>query len=341
MFEKDLVAVELGNEYIKVLVGSKNKVKCFGTIKTPEEAFVEDNIVNIQKLAKAISSFLKENKVKTDKVSFTVHGQDIVVRHMETPIMDRKGILKSIQWEVSQYLPEDGNNYYHDFEITDKINTKEKKVYKTMVVSVPKEKIDKYVALAEKLRLQLSAIDIASNNVSRAFRNVHKLKKEIESIGIIQIGLYNSNFTILEKGRLFIQRDVAFGIKNVADEMFPYGKTRPEESAKNFLSHFTFKGEDENTVVKGIKSQFDTLFYSFDKIIQFYATGKINKNLDMIYIIGEGTEISGIDNYVQNYFSTTVELADSAEEIGIKTKLPKDCSFRYYANNIGLLLRKE
>jgi type IV pilus assembly protein PilM len=341
MFKKDLVTVEFGNEYIKIVVGTKEKVKFFGTIKTPEESFVEDNIVNIQKLAKAVSSFLKSNDVKIDRISFTIQGQDIVVRHIETPILDRKGLLKAVQWELSQYLPEEGKNYYHDYEIIEKVSNKELKVFKIMVVSVPKEKIDKYVAVAEKLRLKLEAIDIASNNVSRAFREVHKIKKEIQSIGIIQIGLYNSNFTILNNGRLFIQRDVAFGIKNVADELYPFGKSRPEESARNFLDNFTLNGESENTVVSSIKAQFDTLFYSFDKIIQFYTTGKINKNLDMIYIIGEGTQISGIDNYVQNYYSATVELVESPEEIGIKTKLPTDCSFKYYVNNIGLLLRKE
>lgn len=341
MFDRDLVTVELGHEHIKVLAGTKDKVKCCGTIVTPEEAFVKDNIVNIQKLAKAISGFLKENNVKTKKISFTVQGQDIVVRHMEAPIMDSKGILKSLQWELAQYLPSEGQNYYTDYEITDKINTKEKKLYKVMVVSIPKEKVDKYVILANKLKMKLSAIDIAPNNVSRVFRNVHKFKKEIESIGVIQIGMYNSNFTILDKGSLFIEREIPFGIKDAAEVVYPFGKSKPEESAKNFFRVFSFYGEEESSVDTTVKSLFDDVFYSFDKIIQFYNTGKVNKHLDMIYIIGEGAEVKGIDNYVQSHFSSNVEIVETTQEIGIKTKLPKDCSFRYYVNNIGLLLRKE
>jgi type IV pilus assembly protein PilM len=341
MFERELVAVELGHEYIKILAGSKNKVKCCGTIKTPQEAFVEDNIVNIQKLAKTITGFLKENNLSTKRISFTVHGQDIVVRHIETPIMDSKGILKSLQWEIAQYLPGEGQDYYNDYEIIDKINTKEKKVYKIMVVSIPKKKVDLYVDLANKLGMNLSAIDISPNNVSRVFRNVHNLKKEIESIGVIQIGLYNSNFTILDKGRLFIERDVPFGIKNPAEIVFPFGTSKPEESAKNFLRVFNFYGEEESSIDTSVKALFDEIFYSFGKIIQYYTTGKVNKSLDMIYIIGEGTEIKGIDNYVQEHFSTNVEIVEAPEEIGIKTKLPKECSFKYYVNNIGLLLRKE
>jgi type IV pilus assembly protein PilM len=249
--------------------------------------------------------------------------------------------LKSLQWEIAQYLPSEGQNYYTDYEITDKINTKEKKVYKVMVVSIPKEKVDKYVILANKLKMKLSAIDIAPNNVSRVFRNVHKFKKEIESIGVIQIGMYNSNLTILDKDSLFIEREIPFGIKDAAEVVFPFGKSKPEESAKNFLRVFNFYGEEESSVDSTVKSLFDDVFYSFDKIIQFYNTGKVNKQLDMIYIIGEGAEIKGIDNYVQNHFSTNVEIVETSTEIGIKTKLPKDCSFRYHANNIGLLLRKE
>lgn len=341
MFEKELVAVELGHEFIKVLVGSKNKVKLCGRIETPEEAFDQDNIINIQKLSRVISEFMKNNNVRTKRISFTVQGQDIVVRHIEVPLMDNRGILKTLQWETAQYLPKEGKDYYMDYEILDKINTKEKKVYKVMVVSIPKEKADKYVALANKLRMNLDAIDIAPNNVSRVFRNVHKQKKEMESIGIIQIGTYNSNFTILDKGRLFIEREAPFGIKNAAEIVFPFGKARTEESVKNFIKVFNFYPEEESTVDFSVKSIFNENFYSFDKIIQFYTTGKTNKSLDMIYIIGEGAEIKGIDNYVQAYFKTNVEIVDNSNEIGIKTKLPKNFSLKYYVNNIGLLLRKE
>jgi type IV pilus assembly protein PilM len=342
MFNNDLVAVELGHEHIKILVGSRKKVKYCGAIKTPEEAFVNDNIVNSHKLSRAILAFLEENNIKTKRVSFTVHGQDIVVRHMETPIMDTRDIIKSLQWELSQYLPEEGKDYYNDYEIVDKINTPDKKAYKVMVASISKEKVDKYVGLSKKLKMKLSAIDIAPNNISRVFRNAHKLKTGMESVGIMNIGLYSSNFTILSSGNLFIQRDIPFGIKNVSDVVFPYSADKPEESIKNFLRVFSFISENEdNSVNDSVKFIFREAFYNFDKLIQFYTTGRINKFLDMIYIIGEGAEIKGIDSYVQAYFSTNAEIVESAKEIGIKTVLPKDFRFRYYINNLGLLFRKE
>lgn len=342
MFDKSLITIEVANKDIKILAGNKNRIKCFGAIKTPEEAFVDDKIVNVQQIAKSISAFLRHNGIGIKDVSFAVQGQDIVIRHMETPIMDRKGIMKTLQWEVSQYLPDAGENYYFDYEITDKINSKEKRAYKVMVVSVPKVKIDSYIELAKKLKLNLSAIDIAPNNVCRVFRNVHKLKDDIESIGVMQIGTFSSTFTVIDNGKLFIEREVPFGINTVSSTVQSEDNASPaQDIAATLLSDFNLYNNDGNEFYNSVKSRFESVLSTFDMVIQFYTTGKAKKTLDMIYIIGEGADIKGLDTYVHNKFSTPVEIADDLREIGIKMKLPKEFKFKDYVNTLGLQLRKE
>jgi type IV pilus assembly protein PilM len=341
MFEKNLITIEIGDKDIKILAGNKNRIKCFGAVKTPEDSFMDDKIVDVQKLARAISDFLKEKRLGIKEVSFAIQGQDIVIRHMETPVMDRKGIRSSLEWEVSQFLPDGGKDYYFDFEITDKISTKEKRMYKVMVVSVPKDKIEKYMELAQKLKLNLAAIDIAPNNVCRVFKNVHKRKKDVESIGVMHVGINSSTFTILDKGKLFIEREVPFGVNNAAREI-SYDESLSMDIAVNqFVQEFSFLKADEDRIFKRVSSRFDSVFSTFETIIQFYTTGRSKKSLDMIYIIGEGAEIKGIDTYIRNYFNTASEIAEANSELGVTMKLPKDYNFKRYVNSMGLLLRKE
>jgi type IV pilus assembly protein PilM len=341
MFSRSLITVEIGARDIKILVGNKNVVKYFGTIKTPSGAFAEDKIINVKAIAKVLSAFLKEKGIKSKDISFAVQGQDVIIRHMETPIMDNQGIWDTLQWEVSQFLPDGGQDYYSDYEITDKIITKEKRVYKVLSVSVPKDKIDRYIKLAQKLQFKLVAIDIAPNNVSRVFRNVHKRRKEVKSIGVIYIGNDSSNFTILDHGKLFIEREVPFGIDNCAREISNEDNLSSEVLSAQFISEFSFDKVNENETFERIGSRFDTMFSAFQSIIQFYATGMANKTLDLIYVIGEGANIKDIDEYISSFFDTPAEVINSSFEIGMNIKLPMDCDIKRYVNTLGLLLRKE
>ena len=123
------LAIDIGSSYIKLLLGNKQKIKQCGLIKTPENSVVDDNIVKLDAISEVIKNFFRENNIKPSDVSFALHGQDIVIRHIEIPIMNPKTIIKTVEWEINQYLPENGRNHYIDYEIIEKINTKDKKFH--------------------------------------------------------------------------------------------------------------------------------------------------------------------------------------------------------------------
>jgi type IV pilus assembly protein PilM len=342
MFSKDSLAVDIGSSYTKVLVGDKSKVKLCGLIKTPERSVVDDNLINTEEIKNAINSFLSENKVKPSDISFALHGQDIVIRHVEVPLMDPKGLSKSVEWEISQYLPENGTNYYIDYEIVNKTNTKEKKAYNLMVVAAPKGKINKYAELAYDLGLKLKSIDIAANCAGRVFRQSSKSEDETTGTGIIDIGYRNSNIIILDKGRLYIEREVPFGVKNAVMEISRRLSIDEQEAYAYLFQKFDFdRIRQDNEVEKGIQFLFDNALSSFEKVVQFYTTGRAGKKLDKIYLMGGGCEIPGIVNYVTDYFGSKVLVADSPSKISLKSKFPASFDLKVYVNALGLLLRKE
>jgi type IV pilus assembly protein PilM len=341
MLEKNMINIEIGISDIKILIGNKKIISNFRIIDTPKEAFIDDKIINVNMIAMSISEFLKKNNIKTKNVSFAIKGQDIVVRHIEIPIMDHDGIWEAVQWEVAQYLPEGGENYYSDYEIEEKINTKEKKVYKLMIVSVPKEKIDKYVELVDIMKLRLTAIDIVSNNICRVFRKVFNNKEQLDSIGVINLGLNSSSITILKNGRLFIEREVPFGIMNAATVFNDNIEMNKKNGVVEFLRDYNLDRKSENIIASNIDSLFNDMFLIFDRVIQFFSTGRAQKSLDMIYIIGEGAEIKGISNYVGNYFATKCEIINLPKQVLIDTEFPGECKFGCYINTLGLMLRKE
>lgn len=342
MITKESLAVDIGSSYTKVLVGDNQKIRFCGLIRTPEKSLIDDNIINVDAVKNAIQGFLHENSAKPEEISFAIHGHDIVIRHIEIPLMDEKEIKKSVDWEITQFLPENGTNYYIDYEVLNRVNTKEKKACSVLIVAAPKGKINKYAELASSLGLKLKTIDIAANCVSRVFRQITKDNTAGESTGIIDLGHSSSNIIILDNGKLFMEREVTFGIRKlIAEVSRKLGED--EQSTYSYLfQKFNFGYIDnENEIEKNIQNLFENALSTFDKVIQFYTSGKSEKKLDRIYLIGGGCQIPGIGNYIKNYFGSPVYIVNSPSKISLKIKVPVGFDFRVYVNTLGLLLRKE
>lgn len=341
MYLKATLAVDIGSIYTKVVIRKNNKIKLSGLIRTPEKSMVDNNIIDTSALTMSIQKFLKDNKVKPTYVSYAIHGQDIIIRHIEVPIMDNESLKKTVEWELRQYLPENGTNYYIDHEIIDKVNTKDKKLYKILIAAAPKGKINKYIELSYNLGLKIRAIDIAANSAARVFRERNKSDSKQKSIAIFDIGYQNSNIIILDNGKLFIEKEVTVGVKNAILEITKTQNMNEQEAYEYLFQNFDFNHtKDKNMMGKNVQGLFNDVFHTFNKVIQFYLTGKTQKNVNSIYIVGGGCEIPGIIQYVKSYYNCPVYKLDNI--IKVYPKLISDgFDFKSYVNALGLLLRKE
>jgi type IV pilus assembly protein PilM len=122
MYRRQKLAIDIGYSYIKMLFGGNKKILHEALIKTPENSIEDNKIVDIEKIYNAINDYILGNKINVKSVSFSLHGQDVVIRHIEIPIMEKKKLRDSVEWEANQHLPESGTNYYLDYEINDKEN---------------------------------------------------------------------------------------------------------------------------------------------------------------------------------------------------------------------------
>ena len=129
MFGVSHLFVQMGNKDIRIIMGNKRKIQLFDTISTPLESFKSDKILNTRLISIALKKYIINKGIKAQKISFVISGQDVVVRHIEIPIMKNEGLDSAVKWEMTQFLPNNGENHYVDFQIIEKINTTDKKVF--------------------------------------------------------------------------------------------------------------------------------------------------------------------------------------------------------------------
>lgn len=340
MFGKNKLVVEITTEYIKILYGNSSSVKRFGLIETPMETVSENRILKPETISELIEGFMMENKIRTKHISYSISGQDISVRHIEVPSLDKKNLFSAVKWEASRSLPDNGENYYTDYQIITSSKSGKSKLFKVLAVSAPSERIDKYVDLSNLLGVKLKAIDLSANSIARIFSVYKKSKKLENSVGVINLGVKTTEIIVVENGKLFVQREVPFGRENLIREIVRRQNIEHQEATKYLTNNFDFDNiNDINEVDFRIRTLYDNVLDSFQKVIQFYATGKTQKLLDEIYITGIGSEIKGIEKYTGSFLSSKATVIDTPKVLKKNIKIPEDCNFRHFLSVYGMLLR--
>lgn len=338
MLNKNTMILDIGDISIKIIVGNGKNIVLYETINTPEGSVSSNTIEDVDAVVKVISDFKEKIDVKVEDLIFVTKGQDVILRHTDAPIMDYRQIQEAAVWEISQNLPGEGESHYIDFQIVEKINNSTEKINKLIVAAAPREKIDKYVEISEKLHMKLKAVDTAANCIGRVFSSIQGKNKVRENIAVIQIGEKESSIIILDNGKLFIERELIFGTSNLTKPLIAKnGMT--ESDAINYIrkniSLTDINEEDDNEV--RIKRLFDNVLSSFQKVIQFYAAGRVKKELDRIYITGAAAEIKDLNTYVNNFLDIETVVFNSSKEVPFT--LPKEFRINSYIAALGALLR--
>lgn len=339
MAKQNIMILDINDIYIKIVVGDGKKITIADKIRTPEGAVRNRSILDVDAVVDVIARYRNQNSIQEKNLVFIIKGQDTIVKHEEVPIMEYDKILDSAKWEISQYIPEQGEGHYINFQILDKIVTNENKVYKLLVAAAPKEKVDKYNEISNKLGMKLVAVDLAANCIARVFSNIYEKNKKEENIGIVDLGQKESSLIILEKGKLSIERDLPFGISNISN-LLNSKMGMAEDEVNNFLSHKISLANinEEDEIEFKIKRQFDNVFSSFEKVIQFFYAGKGKNKLDKIYLIGDGTSINGIEQYIYNFLDTEVSVINNISIIPLTVN--KNLDLRTYISSVGAVIRK-
>lgn len=338
---RDVIALDFDGNLVKIMIGNNKVIKYNDIIELPIDSIDSNDSANINGAVSTLSTYFMKNGIKEKDVIISIHESDVVVRHIEVPIMDDKSIKNSITYEINQYLPQSGKNHYIDYEIIDKIDDGTKKLYKLMVAALPREKVDKYVQIISKINLRLLSVNIAPNTVAACFESLAKLDKNKTNIGIIDVGNSSLSISILDNGKLFIERNIPFGILNFVNDVMEKRGINKSRAMEYLFNTFSFDNSYEYDESEDkFRKDFDNVLSSFSKVIQFYATGRANKRLDKIYIIGSGSKIRGLNNYISDYFDAETEIIQSEKQLVLNVKFTGKVNMTDFVNTTGLLCKE-
>lgn len=315
------LAIQITDSAINILIGNKNKIFESISIELDNGIYSNGNILDIDRLIHKLNEYLEVNARDVKDVSFVLAGSDIITRYIEVPILKDDALRQAVHFEFSQFIPEI-DDYYMDYEIVEKINTKEKKVYKIVLVATSKEKVNEFVKIADKIGKNLDVIDTLSNSLSRNLRGSNYLVTE-ESTGIIYLDEDSSILSIIEDKALKFEKNLSYGINNIFDEAY-------DEVAATTVDNILDYSQES-------KISFEALLSNINNIIRFYNSDRSNRSISNLVIISVDNTIEGIERYFEKYFELPCVAVNQPSDLNLKVKF--DEKFTTFIPCYGLLLR--
>ena len=320
------LSIQITDTSINILIGNKNKIYETHTIELENGDCKDGNVRDKDSIVKLLNDYLDVNGRDVKNVSFVLRGSDIITRYIEVPILKNDALIEAVNFEFKQFIP-DIDDYYMNYEIVEKINTKEKKAYKILLVAATKEKINPIIEIAEEIGKELEVIDILSNSLARVLKSSDHIASE-ESTGIFYFGADSSTLGIIEGNVLKFERNLPFGIKNIFNEVY-------EEAAVTALDSKQVTNVFENN--EQLMMNFENLLASVNNTVRYYNSEKNNKPVTNFIIICSDMIMANMEKYLEKYFELPCILIKDPSDLGLKLKF-KD-NFPKYISSYGLLLR--
>ena len=331
------LAIEVGNETIKILEFNRNKdkIKVMNAflIPTPENA-VEDGLVrNIEGISELILEGLKEKKIKTKSAIFTVASSKIITREVDLPDQPIKKLDPLIKMNASEYFPVNLDEYTMDYRVMEHIKNDEQKLVRVNIVVVMTNVIESYLALAEKCNLKIEAIDYSGNSIVNF---ADKLTYE-GTYMLLDFGSSNSMVTIMSDKKVRFNRNLVYGTKVVNNSIQNHFGVSYAEAVRiaHEQSLLSQQPETNDYLGSDVSSAMNQILNGISRLVDYYSS-RNKDGIDHIYLVGGGTNINGIGSYVENFFNIKTTTIDQLEFISSEDATLKD-NIQYFANVIGAI----
>ena len=298
--EKELV-LEVGSNTIKLIefaVQSNSIEVTAGTVlNTPMNSIENDRLVDINTIANILTQAIEKEKIKTKELVASIVSKDIIIREMNVPTMREKDLKNFVQINSTDIFPVKLANYVLGYNIIEKGATN-----RVMIAAVPKDILNGYLELANKLELNLKGFNYSGYELYNFLD--FEIGTTQESYLAVDLGAKNTNIVIISNGVLKFNKIIPKGSEEInrdISEELNCTVTRAEQLKRHYntleIETEIPQSIEEEVVAKYTRRCIDGVLQDIVRIIEFFNTNNTQNKIAKIYIIGTAGKIKAIDEY--------------------------------------------
>lgn len=342
-----ILSVEIKNRNIKILEGSRSgsSVMVYKNLLVDlEPGSIDDGkIMDMDSIVATLGRALTENNIKTKNANFIINTNSIITRNMDLPLLKNKSeTMSMVKSELDQLLPVDLDQYKLVYKKTENIIVEGIEKGRYTVYGLPKNIYDEYLQLAEKLKLDLKAIDLSSNCLDKIAEQKLTINKEHlksgEAVAFIDIGYSYITFSVVSNGKDVFTRISQNGVNDLINN-YSTVFNLSQEAAINEIFNTALSDYDENHTETSktsiLEDNVSMWSDEFNRYIRYYNSNNKDLQIQKIYVYGTYSKITGLEQYFEKNLNLKTEIINELSNVVIKTDSKSDAfDIRSYMNAV-------
>lgn len=360
IFRKNtVICIDIGYRNIKVVeVDIKKKtdisIENYGITNTPFGCIKNGAISNVPKVLEVIKSLISQESMKAKNAKIIMSGTNIITRIYMMDKVAGESYDDTIKKSIPQYLPVKLEDYRIDYKILQIISEKGIEKYKVFVTAVPIQILKSYVDVLNGLGLKPLAVDIPANSTAKFFNRDIEIKSvdsnyteymgETDTFAVLDFGSETTIVNFLKDRVLEFNKVILAGSSNI-DEFISRSMQIPLDEAEKLKKMYglvppnSLSSREHAAAYYCIKEFVEKLIKQIVKCFEFYVERCYGSQISKIYIIGGGSQLLGIGNYLYSVFKVPVYPVGLVNLKGVELKPHLDKERLYYLiNSVGISL---
>ena len=306
------VGIDISSTTVKLLELSESNgglhVEAYSVVSLPAGAVVEKNINDVDAVASAIESVVRQSRTKATEVIAAVCGSSVINKTISMPAgLTDDEMETQIALEADQYIPYPLNEVALDFEVQGQTEGKEDQV-DVLLAACRRETINARIGALEMAGLTPKVIDVEAYAMERAYELVRQQAGVDPSatVAIVDIGATMTTLSVLDQGSNVYTREQTFGGKQLTDEiMRRYGFSLSDAGLAKKQGGLPDGYEED--VLLPFK---EAVVQQIGRALQFFYSSSSFNAVDHIFLAGGVAVTEGLVTLAEDRLATPTTIAN-------------------------------
>lgn len=316
-----VLTVEITNEsitIIEVTPSTKKQTIVHNALifETPEDAYEDGNLRDIEKIASAIREQLDAGGITCKNAIFIMSSTKVVNREVLIPEVKENKVKGIVAANASEYFPVNIEDYVVSHSILEHVVDDDKtKQLKLMVVAAPISMVKGYYELGSMLGINVQSIDYVGNSMLQLIKTQ---TSSTMTTMVIQLSGESTILNIVKGDTLLLQRTVPYGINAVVTEVMDERGIDATEALTLLQNDRLITVDfDDNAATGALRY----LINNIGRVIDYYVTKNPDKPIDDVFLTGDGALIRGMDGLFKIQLNIQTRVMDSLYNVKFDPKI--------------------
>ncbi|WP_010246086.1 pilus assembly protein PilM [Acetivibrio cellulolyticus] len=360
--KSSLLSIDIGFRNIKIVeveVGRNNEIfiKNFGIASTPKGSIKNGAIKDVKSVTNEIKKVMNEINVKAKNAKIVMSGTNIISRIFMIDKIPGEDLAVAVRNTISQNMPIDMDAHQIDYKVLHELKEDGSTKMKVFVTAVLKSIIQSYIEILVELGLKPMSVDIPANSTAKFFnRDIMVTESETwfkkkkysklsqNTFAVIDFGSETTIVNVLKDRVLEFNKVILRGSSNLDEAIAAKVDKRVDEAERlkkmrGMILPDTNVAEEEELIFQSIKGVIDDITKQIFQCFDFYEKRCYGDKVGKIYIIGGGSLLKGLREYMEDVFNLPIYPVSllSIEGIDINKGLDSE-RLNYLINSVGITL---